>query len=134
MLISPAGILREVSFKAVRSGGSGGQHVNKVSTKVALSFDIGASQRLTERQKTLLFQKLKNRISDDGILRLTCDTERSQLSNKILVFEKFLSLLDKALTPPKKRVPTRPSKQKREQRLQEKKERSEKKARRRERW
>jgi len=129
--IDPASIIREVTFKAVRSGGRGGQHVNKVSTKVELFFDINASRRFSDRQKSVLLQKLRNQVSEDGVLRLTCDTERSQLSNKILVFERFLSLVTKALTPMKKRLRSGPSAAAKEKRLKEKREQAEKKARRR---
>ncbi len=131
MKIDPASIIREVTFKAVRSGGRGGQHVNKVSTKVELFFDINASRRFSDRQKSVLLQKLRNQVSDDGVLRLTCDTERSQLSNKILVFERFLTLVTKALTPAKKRLRSGPTAAAKEKRLRKKREQAEKKARRR---
>jgi ribosome-associated protein len=72
-------VLSELEFKAVRSSGSGGQHVNKVATKVELSFDIENSQFLSEVQKDLLKKQYKNRISKEGLLILSSDERRSQL-------------------------------------------------------
>jgi ribosome-associated protein len=72
----------EIVFQTSRSGGPGGQNVNKVSTKVELYFDINASSSLNDWQKQRLFEKLANKISQEGVLRLVCQTERSQLKNK----------------------------------------------------
>ncbi len=131
MRIDPRSFLPEIRFRAVRSRGSGGQHVNKVSTKVELTFDIVDSERLDEGQKATLVKKLGSRVTKNGVLRITCDTERSQWANKLRVFEKFLLLVTEALAPVKKRIPTRPSATHKERRLKDKKEQSEKKARRR---
>ena len=120
-------LLKEVSYKAVRSGGKGGQNVNKVSTKVELTFDISGSSFLSEEQKEIILKKLSSKISAEGILRLTADSERSQFSNKEIVSEKFLVLIQKALIPKKKRVASKPSKSSKEERLKLKKEKSEKK-------
>jgi ribosome-associated protein len=130
MKFDPKTLAREVSFRAVRSSGPGGQHVNKVSTKMELTFDIMASRRLSENQKALLLDKLRSRITSAGLLKLTCDTERSQLANKIRVFQHFYTLVNKALIRPKKRIPSKPSAASREKRLQEKKQQAEKKGRR----
>ena len=93
---------KEVNYRTSRSGGAGGQNVNKVSTKVELLFDIDASFFLSERRKTIIKEKLANKISKEGILSLKCDETRSQLTNKEIVFERFLNLMKTALTPVKK--------------------------------
>jgi ribosome-associated protein len=120
-------ILDELVFKAVRSSGSGGQNVNKVSTKVELRFDIENSEFLTGDEKARIFTKLKNRISNDGILIITSDTERTQLRNKHKAVELFFDLLEKALKKPKKRKKTKPTRASKEKRLKDKKLQSEKK-------
>jgi len=120
-------LLKEVSFKAVRSGGKGGQNVNKVSTKVELSFNLSESNLLSEEQKEIIRKKISSKISDEGIIRLTADSERSQFSNKEIVSQKFISLIQKALTPKKKRIASKPSKASREERLKLKKEKAERK-------
>lgn len=120
--------MQEVSFKATTSGGKGGQNVNKVATRVELYFDINNSAALTDEQKALLHAKLYNRISGDGILRLTSSEKRTQLENKDQAKEKFLDLIRKALTPKKKRKHTAPSKSSIEERLRKKKLQGERKA------
>ena len=120
-------ILRELSFSASRSGGKGGQNVNKVSTKVELRFDVLNTNCLNEDELALVSLKLKNRISNEGILILTCETERTQLANKKKVIELFFELVERALIKPKKRIKTRPSRASKERRLKEKKIRSERK-------
>ena len=127
MSISHKNLLKEVFFKAVRSGGKGGQNVNKVSSKVELFFDVVNSNYLSDEQKEIILKKLSAKISDEGILRLTADSERSQFSNKEIVSAKFLALIQKALTPKKKRIASKPSKASKEERLKLKKEKSEKK-------
>lgn len=118
----------ELKFKTSRSGGAGGQHVNKVSSKVELIFDIENSQNLTEEEKNSLSLKLANRIDNEGLFHLQCDETRSQLKNKEIVIERFNGLLKKALTPIKKRRPTKPSKSSIKKRLDAKKKISEKKS------
>ncbi len=114
-------LLQEVVFKATTSGGKGGQNVNKVATRVELYFDIEKSVSMTDEQKGLLNSKLYNRISGDGILRITASEKRTQLENKELVKRKFLELIQKALTIKKKRKQTGPSKSSVEERLRKKK-------------
>jgi len=121
----------ELKFSFSRSGGPGGQNVNKVNTKVELRFLLYASQILSEEQKVLLLEKLNNQLSQMGELIVTSQETRSQLKNKQNAIEKFYEIINKALKPKKKRKPTRISKTAKEKRLKEKQEHSEKKDRRR---
>ena len=121
-------LIKELRFKAIRSSGSGGQHVNKVSSKIELTFDVIASTGLTQDQKTLLIQKLSSRLTKTGILILHCDDSRSQHRNKELVIKRFLSLLKTNLHIAKKRKRTKPSKAAVKRRLENKKRQSFKKA------
>ena len=118
----------ELKFLAVRSGGKGGQNVNKVSTKIELYLDVNNSTVLTEEEKLLIISKLKTRVSSDGILRIVSQTERSQLQNKIIAKKKFFDLLAQAFKKEKKRRKTNPSKASKITRLKVKKIISEKKS------
>ena len=100
-------IISELSFKAVRSSGAGGQNVNKVSSKVVLSFNLQHSQALTDEEKLLVGTKLSSRLTTDAILILNCDEDRSQLRNKEIVIKRFLELIKNALLVPKERKPTK---------------------------
>ena len=120
-------LIKELNFKATRSSGSGGQNVNKVSTKVELRFDINNTSLFNEDEINRILIKLKNRISSDGILILTSDSERTQLGNKKKVIELFFELIEKAIKKPKKRIKTKPTKASKEKRLKEKKIQSDKK-------
>lgn len=118
---------REVSYRTSRSSGAGGQHVNKVSTKVELLFDVNASEVLSDDQKEIIQRKLANRISNEGVLSMQCDETRSQSKNKEIVTDRFISLIYDALRPIKKRKATKPTKASVEKRLNLKKQKSEKK-------
>ena len=120
-------LINEVTFSASRGGGPGGQNVNKVSTKVELRFDVNDSETLTETQKQRILSKLKNRITTDGELVLTSSVERTQWRNKEKVTQKFFELVEQALTPPKKRIKTKPTKASKAKRLENKKKQGQKK-------
>jgi len=123
--------LAELSFRASRSGGPGGQHVNTSSTRIELWWDAARSPSLTEPQRALMLQRLASRLTDDGWLRLVAGTTRSQAQNKEETISRFRDLLARSLTPVKARKPTRPGKAAKERRLSEKRKHSERKARRR---
>lgn len=120
-------INNELEFKAVRSSGAGGQHVNKVSSKVELTFDVKTSKGLTSEEKQLLHKNLANKLTKEEQLILTCQESRSQHRNKELIIERFFNLIEKALIVPKVRKKSKPSKLARQKRLDAKKRLSEKK-------
>jgi ribosome-associated protein len=100
-------LILELNYKAVRSSGAGGQNVNKVSSKVVLSFDLNNSQALTVEERVLLEKNLSTRLTTDLILILNCDEDRSQLRNKELVTKRFLELVKKGLIVQKARRETK---------------------------
>jgi ribosome-associated protein len=110
----------EFVFQTSRSSGPGGQNVNKVSSKVELRFNLWSSALLDEHEKAVIAEKLVNKINNEGELVLVAQTDRSQLKNKEKVIEKFYHLLENALTPPKKRYRTKPTKASVEKRLESK--------------
>lgn len=118
---NPESLYPELTFQTARSGGKGGQNVNKVETKVELRFDIPNSAVLSDEQKELLHRKLTNKITSDGILILYHQTERSQLANKDKVIKKFDKLIRQAFVVPRRRKPTRPTHASVQERIQEKK-------------
>lgn len=120
-LLKERNLDREFVIKTSRSGGPGGQNVNKVSTKVELRFNIALSQLLSVDEKTLLSEKLKNRINNDGELIIVSQSERTQGKNRYDAEEKFYAILAKALTLQKSRKPTSPSFASKLSRLQTKK-------------
>jgi len=121
-------LLKELNFKAIRSSGPGGQHVNKTASKIELSFDLVNSKVLNEEQKELLLKNLANRLTKENIIILQCDESRSQHKNKEIVIERFVQLIEKGLTIPKKRKPTKPTKASIKKRLDSKKKLSVKKS------
>lgn len=115
----------EFIFKAVRSSGKGGQNVNKVSSKIELYFNIPNSEKLNEKQKQILSEKLQHLMNDEGTIRIVSQEDRSQLKNKEIAISKFNTLISKALTPVKKRVKTKTPRGVKEKRIADKKVRSE---------
>ena len=126
--MKPAIVTSELNFKAVRSSGAGGQNVNKVYSKIVLIYDVATSQGLDEEEKLLLQTKLKTKISQENLLILTCDEDRSQFKNKKIIIKRFFEMLEKALVKPKIRKATKISKGANEKRIQEKKKAGEIKA------
>lgn len=117
MEFSKQDLLKEITFKTSRSGGKGGQNVNKVSSKVELNINISSSDLFSEGQKFLLLQKLAKRINSEGVLQIITEEERSQLHNKERSLEKLLTLLKNALHQPKIRKATKPKRSAIENRL-----------------
>jgi ribosome-associated protein len=125
MAFDPVILHTECKFRTSRSGGKGGQHVNKVSSRVELVFDLANTTLLEETQKAILQEKLAGRINKDGLLQVIEDGDRSQHTNKENAIKKFDALLKKALTPRKKRKKTAVPKGVIEKRISDKKKRSE---------
>jgi ribosome-associated protein len=127
MNIRSMNFLPELNFSAARSSGKGGQHINKVSTKIELSFDVNGSSLLTHEQKSMLFRKLSSRISTEGILKITVQESRSQHENKRIAIKKFYALLEQSFANEKPRIATAKTKASKEKRIKRKKLHAEKK-------
>ncbi|MFD2916694.1 alternative ribosome rescue aminoacyl-tRNA hydrolase ArfB [Psychroserpens luteus] len=123
-------ILNELSFKFIRSSGAGGQHVNKTSSKVELTFDLENSQFLNDDQKELLKTNLKTRLTKENVLILQCGESRSQHKNKSIIMQRFLDLIAANLIEEKDRIPTKIPRAVVRKRLTNKRKTSEKKAKR----
>ena len=121
-------LIQELKFRTSRSSGAGGQHVNKVETKVELLFNLEESNALSKEEKDNARKRLAKKINKAGILILSSQKTRSQLANKEIVIEEFLKLMERAVKPPKKRKKVKPLTADREKRLSKKKRQSEKKA------
>ncbi len=120
-------ILTEPEYKAVRSSGAGGQNVNKVSSKVVLTFTLATSEALSDDEKALIAKKLATRLNAQGQIVLQCDEDRSQLRNKAIVKRRFISLLEEALTVQAERKPTKVPRGVIKKRIENKRRASEKK-------
>src|SRR4030095_5766428 len=108
-MIDPQLLHPELRFRAVRSGGKGGQHVNKVSTKIELYFDVTNSTLLSEGQKHIIFSKLSNQINNEGVLMIDSQESRSQHRNKEIAIDKFDELIRRTFIKKKPRLKTKPS-------------------------
>ena len=126
--MSPEKIIKELKFKAVKSSGAGGQHVNKVASKVELFFNVETSESLTVEEKELLLTNLKSKLTKEHLLILQCSESRSQHKNKEIVINRFISLITNALKTQKIRKATKPSKASIKKRLEKKKKQAYKKA------
>ncbi|WP_147677242.1 alternative ribosome rescue aminoacyl-tRNA hydrolase ArfB [Algibacter pacificus] len=130
-MFSEAALIQELQFKAVRSSGAGGQHVNKVASKIELSFDLLNSQAFSEAKKARLLAKLQPRLTNNGVLLMQCGESRSQHKNKDIIIKRFLALIKSSLIIPKKRIPTKIPKSVIRKRLKNKRNLADKKANRR---
>lgn len=121
-------LISELTFKAVRSSGAGGQHVNKTSSKVEVTFNVEVSEALSEEEKNRLREKLASKITNEGNIILQCDESRSQHKNKKLVIDRLVEYVKENLKVKKKRKKSKPSKAAIQKRLDAKKQQAEKKA------
>jgi ribosome-associated protein len=117
----------EIKYRFTRSQGPGGQSVNKVNTRVELVFNVHRSDILLDSQKEKILKNLENRVSKEGIIRLSSQKGRTQIKNRALVTQRFYELIREALANKPKRLPTKPGKSSKEKRLNEKKRVSQKK-------
>lgn len=117
----------EIIFKTSRSSGAGGQNVNKVETAVTALWNVAESRYFTGKEKSLIAEKLSNRISSAGILQLTASEARTQLQNRKAVAGRITAMVEQALVVPKARIKTRPSRAKVAKRLEDKNKHAEKK-------
>lgn len=120
-------LVKELKFKAVRSSGAGGQHVNKVSSKIELTFNVSNSNQLSENQQEILLKKLASRLTKEHVLILFSDETRSQHRNKELAIKRFLEIITQGLKKPKIRRATKPSRSSIRKKVENKKRQASKK-------
>ncbi len=113
----------ELGFTASRAGGPGGQHVNKTSTRVTLTWNVSTTCALDDEQRARVMERLRGRIAKDGVLRVSAEDERSQHRNRQQARARLASLVEEALRVARKRLPTRPSRASKRRRIEEKKKR-----------
>ena len=118
--MNPELLIKECALKAIKASGSGGQHVNKVATKIELQFNIEDSLELNQNEKDLLLESLKTRLTNKGILILQCGETRSQLQNKERIINRFTEIITQGLEVPEKRKKTKISKAVKRKRLDSK--------------
>ena len=128
--MNPELLVKECALKAIKASGSGGQHVNKVATKIELQFNIEDSINLNQEEKLLLLESLKARLTNNGTLILQCGETRSQLQNKERIINRFTEIITQGLEIPEKRKKTKIPKAVKRKRLDSKKRTSEKKVKR----
>ena len=121
-------LLKELNFKAIRSSGAGGQHVNKTSSKIELTFSLENSFAFSDEEKAILKKNLSSKLTKENTLILFCEETRSQHRNKEIAIKRFLEIIKKGLTKPKIRKETKPSKASIQKRLEKKQNNSIKKA------
>lgn len=132
--IDPDSLLPHVQFQTSRSSGSGGQHVNKVETKVTALFDLSGAELFTEEEKALIRRRLGNRLQADGRIQVSSQQSRSQLQNKVIALGKLAMLLSQALKTNKPRKATKPTKAAVQKRLDSKRQQALRKINRRKDW
>jgi len=132
--LTPQDLLRFIRLKTSRSGGSGGQHVNKVESKVTLSFDVATADMFSDAEKARIKNRLRNRLQADGAIQVSSEETRSQLENREIALRKLAELLDAARRPVKPRKATKPTKAAVEARLDAKRKRALRKINRRKDW
>lgn len=132
--LNPQDLLRFIRLKTSRSGGSGGQHINKVESKVTLSFDVATADMFSDAEKARIKNRLRNRLQADGAVQVSSEETRSQLENREIALRKLAELLDAARRPVKPRKATKPTKAAVEARLDAKRKRALRKINRRKDW